>query len=228
MPVDDALVPSGELAPVDGTPFDFRTARRIGERIDAGHPQLANAGGYDHNFVLDDGARDAAPALGLEPGTMSSARLDGLSGPRDMPDAPGTVASADLDGLGGAHQAHPMRLAARVREPKSGRVMELYTQEPGVQFYSGNHARWRARVRAPFRLLHRAAAFPRLAEPCRLPQHRPASRRNLPHHLRLPLPLEEEGDCPLGLSPCLSVALPQSPKAGDSPKGQSPQRMSLR
>jgi aldose 1-epimerase len=84
-PVNDALIPTGAIAPVAGTPFDFRTPHTVGERIGAPDPQLQYAGGYDHNFVLD------------QPG-----------------------------------------LAARVREPVSGRVLELFTTEPGVQFYSGN------------------------------------------------------------------------------------------
>lgn len=88
-PVDPGLIPTGELAPVAGTPFDFRTPRAIGERIDAADEQIARGGGYDHNFVLD--RRDASLAL-----------------------------------------------AATVHEPRSGRVLEVLTTEPGVQFYSGN------------------------------------------------------------------------------------------
>jgi aldose 1-epimerase len=52
-PVDDTLIPTGELATVQGTPFDFRKATAIGARIDAGHVQLKNGKGYDHNWVLD-------------------------------------------------------------------------------------------------------------------------------------------------------------------------------
>ena len=52
-PVDASLIPTGELAPVAGTPFDFRTSTAIGERIGANHEQLKIAGGYDHNFVLN-------------------------------------------------------------------------------------------------------------------------------------------------------------------------------
>jgi len=52
-PVDTTLIPTGELAPVEGTPFDFRTATSIGARIDDDHRQLAAGLGYDHNFVLD-------------------------------------------------------------------------------------------------------------------------------------------------------------------------------
>lgn len=89
-PVDAGLIPTGERAPVDGTPFDFRTPAPIGARIGDGDPRLVQAGGYDHNFVLAGGT--------------------------------GT----------------PPR-AARVREPVSGRVLELFTTEPGLQFYSGNY-----------------------------------------------------------------------------------------
>ena len=52
-PVDDTLIPTGELAPVAGTPFDFRKATAIGARIDADHPQLKAGKGYDHNYVLN-------------------------------------------------------------------------------------------------------------------------------------------------------------------------------
>lgn len=53
-PVDDTLVPLGEIAPVDGTPFDFRTPTPIGARIDDEHPQVRKGRGYDHNWVLGD------------------------------------------------------------------------------------------------------------------------------------------------------------------------------
>lgn len=62
-PVDSTLIPTGEIAPVEGTPFDFRKPERIGSRIDADDTQLARAGGYDQNFVLDrkgDGVELAA------------------------------------------------------------------------------------------------------------------------------------------------------------------------
>ncbi|WP_431124577.1 aldose epimerase family protein [Variovorax paradoxus] len=87
-PVDSGLIPLG-LAPVAGTPFDFRAATPIGERIDDPHDQLRVAGGYDHNWVLD-----------REPTGMA--------------------------------------LAARLEHEPSGRVMEVHTTEPAVQFYSGN------------------------------------------------------------------------------------------
>jgi aldose 1-epimerase len=52
-PVDGTLIPTGEIAPVEGTPFDFREPHSIGERIDADDPQLGFGGGYDHNWVLN-------------------------------------------------------------------------------------------------------------------------------------------------------------------------------
>jgi len=52
-PVDATLIPTGEQDPVEGTPFDFRTPHRIGERISANDPQIEFGGGYDHNFVLN-------------------------------------------------------------------------------------------------------------------------------------------------------------------------------
>ncbi len=88
-PIDKTFIPTGELAAVSGTPFDFLTPQTIGSRIDADEVQLANGLGYDHNFVLN--------------------------GEQGM-----------------------MRLAAQVSEPVSGRVLSVYTTEPGVQFYSGN------------------------------------------------------------------------------------------
>jgi aldose 1-epimerase len=88
-PVDSGLIPTGELRSVEGTPFDFRQARAIGERIDAPDEQITLGKGYDHNYVLNS----------VEPG---------------------------------------LKQAARVIEPKSGRVMEVLTTEPGVQFYTGN------------------------------------------------------------------------------------------
>ena len=87
-PVDSALIPTGQLADVTGTPFDFRQPTPIGERIDAPHEQLEYAGGYDHNFVL--------------------------------------------------RQAEGLSLAASVESPKTGIVMDVLTEEPGIQFYSGN------------------------------------------------------------------------------------------
>jgi aldose 1-epimerase len=61
-PVDEALIPTGELAPVDGTPLDFREPMRIGARIGERHTQLERAGGYDHNFVLRRSGAGLVPA----------------------------------------------------------------------------------------------------------------------------------------------------------------------
>jgi len=66
-PVDAGLIPTGELAPVAGTPFDFRTPTAIGARIDAADEQLRRAGGYDHNFVLNAGSAIHAAARVVEP-----------------------------------------------------------------------------------------------------------------------------------------------------------------
>src|SRR5205814_2192168 len=49
-PVDDTLIPTGKIAPVAGTPFDFRRAKAIGEQIDAKDEQISFGKGYDHNF----------------------------------------------------------------------------------------------------------------------------------------------------------------------------------
>ena len=85
-PVDDTLIPTGEIKKVSGTPMDFRKPTAIGARIQqvGGKPV-----GYDHNFVLKD------------------------------------------SGSG-------VRWIATVEDPKSGRVMKVYSDQPGVQFYSGN------------------------------------------------------------------------------------------
>ncbi len=88
-PVDATSIPTGEIASLDGTPLDFRTATAIGARIGDDHEQIGFGAGYDHNYVLN---RDD----------------DALS------------------------------LAATVYDPHSGRAMDVLTEEPGVQFYSGN------------------------------------------------------------------------------------------
>ena len=90
-PVDDKLIPTGALQPVQGTPFDFRNGRIVGEGIRDGRDQQIRYGhGYDHNFALDKG-------LTAKP-----------------------------------------ELAARLEDPVSGRVLDVLTTEPGVQFYTGN------------------------------------------------------------------------------------------
>lgn len=88
-PTDENSIPTGEIRPVDGTAFDFRTPKKIGKDINADDIQLQMAGGYDHNFCING-----------ESGTL--------------------------------------RLAARAKDEKSGRQLEVYTDLPGVQFYTGN------------------------------------------------------------------------------------------
>ena len=89
-PVDETLIPTGEIRSVKGTVMDFTTPTAIGALIDSDDDQLRMARGYDHNFVLRG-----------ESGTL--------------------------------------RTAARLHEPQSGRVMEVITTQPGLQFYSGNY-----------------------------------------------------------------------------------------
>ncbi len=89
-PVDAALIPTGEIADVAGTPFDFTRPTPIGLRLDSGDRQLELARGYDHNWVLNKSSEGA------------------------------------LD------------FAAEVFEPESGRVLTVFTTEPGMQFYGGN------------------------------------------------------------------------------------------
>ncbi len=89
-PVDSTLIPTGEIRPVKGTPFDFTTPHTIGERIHVADEQLKFGGGYDHNWVLNKGFEKQ------------------------------------------------LSLAATVTEPNSGRVLEVWTTEPGLQFYCGN------------------------------------------------------------------------------------------
>jgi aldose 1-epimerase len=87
--VDSQLIPTSELAPVDGTPMDLRKLTVVGSKIDEPFDQLALGGGFDHNWVLNT-AGDAT------------------------------------------------RLACKVISRASGIGMEVYTNEPGVQFYAGN------------------------------------------------------------------------------------------
>ena len=82
-PVDDTLIPTGELASVQGTPFDFRKATAIGARIDANDPQIKKGPGYDHNWVLNGagkGERRGATASEL----ILAARLSDPKSGRTM------------------------------------------------------------------------------------------------------------------------------------------------
>jgi aldose 1-epimerase len=85
-PVDSVMIPTGEIRPVAGTPFDFTTPHTIGERIGEKYDQLILGKGYDHNFVLDN--------------------------------------KEDVDVV--------------VYEPVSGRMLEVITDQPGMQLYTGN------------------------------------------------------------------------------------------
>ena len=87
-PVNAALIPTGELKPVDSTPFDFRKATAVGARIDADDEQLRLGHGYDHNWVLDNNGK--------------------------------------------------LAVAAEVFDSSSGRVLKVLTDQPGIQFYTGN------------------------------------------------------------------------------------------
>jgi aldose 1-epimerase len=70
LPVDPRLIPNGTLEEVQGTPFDFREPRAIGERLGEPSVQLENAGGYDHTWVLDDAGNSDEPAAWLyDPGS---------------------------------------------------------------------------------------------------------------------------------------------------------------
>jgi len=89
-PVDSTLIPTGKIAPVAGTPLDFRAPAFIGARIDANDEQIKIGGGYDHNFVLN------------------------------------------RQGTGIAH-------AVWLNDSRSGRSLDVFTTEPGIQFYTGNH-----------------------------------------------------------------------------------------
>lgn len=89
-PIDSTLIPTGEIAPVENTPFDFRMPTVIGSRINADHQQIKFGLGYDINYVLKKQGDQA------------------------------------------------VQLAATVYEPESGRVLEVFTDQPGIQFYTGN------------------------------------------------------------------------------------------
>lgn len=80
-PVDDTLIPTGELAPVEGTPFDFRQPAAIGARIDADDPQIKKGPGYDHNWVLNRGERREARGAGAA-GTAELALAARLTDPK--------------------------------------------------------------------------------------------------------------------------------------------------
>ena len=119
VPVDETSIPTGEILKVQGTPFDFRTPKPIGQDIDADDEQIRNGAGYDHNFVLNK----------KEEGELS--------------------------------------FAAKLTDPTSGRTMEVYTTEPGMQVYTDNWA-------TGYEGAH-GATFPRRSAICFECQHFPDS-----------------------------------------------------
>ena len=119
IPIDETSIPTGEIRKVEGTPFDFRKAKPIGQDIEADDEQLKNGAGYDHCYVLNK----------KEPEELS--------------------------------------LACWMKDPVSGRTMETWTTEPGIQFYSAN---WLAGIPG-----QHGATFPKRSAVCFEAQHFPDS-----------------------------------------------------
>jgi aldose 1-epimerase len=128
-------IPTGEIAPVAGTPFDFRSPATLGSRIREAHPQLFYGLGYDHCFVL------------------------------------------------GTEGGEPVRLAARVSDPASGRVLEVHTDQPGLQLYTGNKLNGRFAGRGGV-IYRQSAGF--ALEPQGFP--------DAPHHPRFPSTVLRPGE----------------------------------
>ena len=124
-PVNDNLIPTGELATVAGTPFDFRKPTAVGARISDDNDQLKKGHGYDHNWVLDSGGKFSE--------------------------------------------------AAEVYEPGSGRVLQVLTDQPGIQFYTGNFLDGTIKGKD-------GIAYPQRAALCLETQHFPDS----PNHPKFP------------------------------------------
>lgn len=105
---DVECVPTGKILPVDGTPFDFREYHQIGERIGADHEQLKCGGGYDHNYVLGQ--------------------------------TKGVIRTADAAKENGADNGTDavLKLAAEAYSDATNIHMQVYTDMPGIQLYSGN------------------------------------------------------------------------------------------
>ncbi|HEY0874031.1 MAG TPA: aldose epimerase family protein [Vicinamibacterales bacterium] len=104
-PVNDTLIPTGELAPVEGTPFDFRKPTAIGARIDGSHPQLKSGKGYDHNWVLNrSGSGLQRAARVVEPKTGRT--LDIRTTEPGIQFYAGNFLDGTLTGKGGARYNH--------------------------------------------------------------------------------------------------------------------------
>ena len=119
LPIDNTSIPTGEIRFVEGTPFDFRSPKPVGQDINADNEQITNGAGYDHCYVLNK----------KEEGELS--------------------------------------FAARITEQKSGRTMEVFTTEPGVQLYTDNWADGYSG--------QNGATFPRRSVICFEAQHFPDS-----------------------------------------------------
>lgn len=133
-PVDAGLIPTGEVRPVKGTPFDFRSAKTIGRDIGIENKQFEYGLGYDHNWVLNK-------------------ETDGLT------------------------------LAATLYEPQSGRFMEVFTEEPAIQFYCGNFLDGRLTGKSGRPYAHRSGM-------CLETQHYPDS----PNHSDFPSTILRPGE----------------------------------
>ena len=78
-PVNANIIPTGEIAPVAGTPFDFRAPTPIGARIDADHPQIKLGGGYDHNYIINSTDDDTLVMTALVHDPASGRTLETLT-----------------------------------------------------------------------------------------------------------------------------------------------------
>ncbi len=118
-PIDSTFMTTGEISKVEGTPFDFRTAKTVGQDINADNEQLRNGLGYDHNFVLNTNGDSTA-------------------------------------------------VAASIYDATTGIRMEVYTTEPGLQFYTGNFLDGKDKGK-------KGAAYPLRGAICMETQHFPDS-----------------------------------------------------
>ncbi|MBU6452288.1 MAG: galactose mutarotase [Cyanobacteria bacterium REEB67] len=113
-PVDQDLIPTGEIADVSGSPFDFTAPHTIGARI------AEVAGGYDHNFCIEP--------------VKNVAEHQGAVVPESVQEVQSVQSVRKVQGVGSLAP----NLAAVARDPESGRILKMLTTEPGVQFYTGN------------------------------------------------------------------------------------------